>query len=123
MIPFTLTQTVLKRYYDDETGGINENSFVYLMKNLNSTNISNIPSHVDLFMKYDVYKNNYITREDLLTKLFEENRSTVTRMKIRNVMNRLKVKPFSELNFLDFHKIMNEVFFSGKQVYILNIYI
>lgn len=118
MIPFTLSQIILKKYCDNETFEINEKHFVDLMKELNNTNILAIPINVDLFIKYDVDKNNFITREDLLSKFFEENTSTDTRTKIKKVMKKLKITPFFELNFLDFHKVMNGVmnYFTSKQV-------
>lgn len=107
-IPFTLTHMILKNYCNTDTGEIKEESFVELMKELNHTDILNIPHYIDIFKQYDLSKN-YCIRSDTFSKIFfQMNESKFSRSTIRAVLRELKIKPNTLITFLDFLKIMSE---------------
>lgn len=106
-IPFYLTQIILKRYYNERTGEVSEESFVELMTELNSTDILNITDYIDLFKIYDIDQKHYIKCEKFTRIFYEMNLSPLSRRMIREVLKTFQINPSFRLSFLDFLKIMS----------------
>lgn len=109
-IPFTFIRIFLRKYINIDTGEVKEENFLELMKELNSTNILDIPNRISLFETYDIYKNYYIKGEDLVRIFYETNKCVISRQKIIDVISKLKIKPSYRIDFLDFLKIINEFY-------------
>lgn len=109
-IPFTYCQELLRKYvHHYRTDLVGERSFVNLLIRLNSANISDIPSRVELFQIIDANNHSIITTNDLNTAIEGSNISYNIKMKMIEIMTSRHFNQYTALDFLDFLKFMDEV--------------
>lgn len=111
-IPFTLCQVILKKYVNHyNSKQVSENSFVNLMEEFNSTNISDISRRIQYFEAFDTNRKRYLTLNDFKRILAKPDISIELRKKIKMAMLKWNIDRFSMIDLLDFLKIMDDVDF------------
>lgn len=109
-IPYTFCQVFLRKYVQHyNTNLIGEMSFINLLIRLNSANISDIPSRVELFQIIDANNNCFVTTNDFNTAIEESNISFDLKMKMMYIMTSRNFNQYTALDFLDFLQFMDEV--------------